>query len=48
VIRTEALAVPHPRLAERRFVLEGLAELCPDETVPGFGKTVRQLLEVCP
>ena len=48
VIRTEALAVPHPRLAERRFVLEGLAELCPDEPVPGLGKTVRQLLEVCP
>lgn len=48
VIRTEALAVPHPRLAERRFVLEGLAELCPDEPIPGLGKTVRQLLEVCP
>ena len=48
VILTETLAVPHPRLAERRFVLEGLAELCPDEPVPGLGKTVRQLLEVCP
>lgn len=48
VIQTEALAVPHPRLGERRFVLEGLAELCPDERVPGLGKTVRELLEECP
>ena len=48
VIRTETLAVPHPRLADRRFVLEGLAELCPDHPVPGSGRTVRELLEVCP
>lgn len=48
VIRGDALAVPHPRLAERRFVLEGLAELCPDRAVPGLGRTVRQLLENCP
>ena len=48
VIRTEALTVPHPRLADRRFVLEGLSELCPDQAVPGSGRTVRELLEVCP
>lgn len=48
VIRTETLSVPHPRLAERRFVLEGLAELCPEQPVPGLGRTVRELLEVCP
>jgi len=40
-----ALSVPHPYLQERRFVLEGLAELCPDRTVPGLDRTVRQLLE---
>lgn len=44
-IRTPRLVVPHPFLAERRFVLEGLAELCPDRTVPGRGRTVRELLE---
>jgi len=27
------------------YVLEGLAELCPDRTVPGRGRTVRELLE---
>ncbi len=48
VIRTASLQVPHPRLAERRFVLEGLAELCPDRVVPGRERTVRELLEACP
>jgi 2-amino-4-hydroxy-6-hydroxymethyldihydropteridine diphosphokinase len=44
-IASDALSVPHPHLHERKFVLEGLAELCPDRTVPGLARTVRQLLE---
>ena len=37
------LSVPHPRLDERLFVLEPLAELAPDLVVPGRG-TVSSLL----
>ncbi len=32
------LSVPHPKLAERLFVLEPLAELAPDLVVPGLGQ----------
>jgi len=42
------LRVPHPGLAERRFVLVPLAELCPDRQVPGAGATVAELLARCP
>ena len=37
------LTVPHPRLHERRFVLEPLADLEPALVVPGHG-TVGELL----
>ena len=47
-VLTGRLTVPHSRLHERRFVLEGLVELCPDRIVPGLGRTVRELLDVCP
>jgi 2-amino-4-hydroxy-6-hydroxymethyldihydropteridine diphosphokinase len=44
VIETEELLVPHPRLAERRFVLEPLAELAPDLRHPITRRTVREML----
>ncbi len=44
-INDPGLHVPHPRLAQRRFVLEPLCELAPDLVIPGLGKTVGMLLE---
>jgi 2-amino-4-hydroxy-6-hydroxymethyldihydropteridine diphosphokinase len=37
VIDERGVTVPHPRLHERRFVLEPLAELAPGLVVPGRG-----------
>ncbi len=42
-IEEAGLSVPHPRLEERRFVLEPLAELDPSLTLPG-GRKVLDLL----
>lgn len=38
VIAEPGLEVPHPRLAERRFVLEPLTELDPELEIPGKGR----------
>jgi 2-amino-4-hydroxy-6-hydroxymethyldihydropteridine diphosphokinase len=44
VVDEPGLTVPHPRLHERRFALEPLAELAPDAVVPGWGPVGELLL----
>jgi 2-amino-4-hydroxy-6-hydroxymethyldihydropteridine diphosphokinase len=42
---TEFLRLPHPRMHERRFVLEPLAEIAPHLTLPTLKSTATELLE---
>ncbi len=44
VIETPALSVPHPRMAFRRFVLQGAVEVAPDWMHPTIGWTLQALL----
>lgn len=47
IINTSELVVPHPRMGERRFVLEPLSELYPDRIHPVTGKTISRMLAEC-
>lgn len=44
VVRMPGLDIPHPRLAERRFVLEPLRELAPDWRHPLTRQTAAEML----
>lgn len=46
ILDEPGLEVPHPRLRERRFALEPLAELAPELTVPGRGRVTDLLAEL--
>jgi 2-amino-4-hydroxy-6-hydroxymethyldihydropteridine diphosphokinase len=46
IITTEHLILPHPRIAERRFVLAPLAEIRPDLVLPGQTLSVSELAAV--
>ncbi len=46
VIDEPGLTLPHPRLHERLFVLEPLAELAPDLELPGRGRVSTLLAEL--
>ena len=48
VVETTRLAIPHPRIAERRFVLAPLAELALDLRHPVTHRSVRQMLDSAP
>jgi 2-amino-4-hydroxy-6-hydroxymethyldihydropteridine diphosphokinase len=40
ILASGELTLPHPRMLERRFVLEPLREIAPDFQIPGAGMTV--------
>lgn len=45
LVYTDAdLTIPHPHLAERRFVLQPLADIAPNLVHPSLGKSIAELL----
>ena len=48
VVRSGRLEIPHPRMAERRFVLAPLAELAPELRHPVTHQSIRAMLDAAP
>lgn len=48
IIESPNLTVPHPRIAERRFVLVPLNEVMPGFIHPALHKKISELLSLCP
>jgi 2-amino-4-hydroxy-6-hydroxymethyldihydropteridine diphosphokinase len=48
VIRSAELQLPHPRVGERRFVLQPLVDIRPELTLPNCGQSVADLLAELP
>lgn len=47
VLSVEELQVPHPGMAERKFVLTPLAEIAGDTIHPITGETIETMLQAC-
>lgn len=48
VQQTDRLTLPHPRWAQRRFVLQPWCDLCPERILPGTDRTLREHLAALP
>jgi 2-amino-4-hydroxy-6-hydroxymethyldihydropteridine diphosphokinase len=42
------LTLPHPMMAQRRFMLVPLAEIAPEKIHPITGLTISEMLRICP
>ena len=48
ILKTKELILPHPKIVERRFVLQPLSDLDSEMTIPGYDCTVGEALKICP
>ncbi len=46
-IRMDELEIPHPRIYDRRFVLEPMVEIAPNYIDLKLNKTMKELLNIC-
>lgn len=48
IVELPNLTIPHPRMHQRRFVLEPLAEIAPEARHPVFKRPIRELRDALP